>query len=90
MLLVSCVSLLLCVVFACAHLVARVFPFVCAFMSFHTCVCVQLLYACDCVCVRVYLSVFKVCVVPLLVSGAEPLLTVISLFMQCEKGLVGA
>ena len=66
--------------------------------SVGSCVCVcalPFLYACDCVSMCPCLSVCVcvcVCVrvMPLLVSGAEPLLTVISLFMQCEKGLAGA
>lgn len=84
------VSVYCCVLCLRVHIWLREFFRLCAHLCLFILVCVQLLYACDCVCVRVYLSVFKVCVVPLLVSGAEPLLTVISLFMQCEKGLVGA
>lgn len=63
--------------------------------------CVSLLCSCCvCVCMSVCMRGFwclcvhlchYMCVCALLlVSGAEPLLTVISLFMQCEKGLAGA
>lgn len=68
--------------FVCVYAYIFIYPWLCV---------------CTCVHVPVYVTVcgcvfgFKwVCVVPLLVSGTEPLLTVISLFMQCEKGLAGA
>lgn len=75
MLLVSCVSLLCsCCVCVCMSVCMRGFWCLCVHLCHYMLVCV-------CVCA---------CVVLLLVSGAEPLLTVISLFMQCEKGLAGA
>ena len=94
MLLVSCVCrrivFMLCLR---GHICFHEFCLVCVhvyvfYMLLRVCVCVRVYGSCDCVS---GVSVFKcVCVVPLLVSGAEPLLTVISLFMQCEKGLAGA
>lgn len=90
MLLVICVrrfiELMLCLW---VHISLHELVLVCVFIVLCVCACV---HACM-IPMRMWLCVHefkRVCVVALLVSGTEPLLTVISLFMQCEKGLSGA